>query len=269
MASFWQDPIGWLGNERDRAATLYYSPNPEAKAQAIQTPSGQQMGGAPGGFWGAPQANPFEAAVDKGIAASRPDVNGPFGNTDWTKNADGTWSMSQGFNGLLGGAAQGLQGQLAESLSSPFMTGDQARQQAIDSAYGQAKSRLDPMFQQREDAMKSQLVNQGLDPTSEAYANALENFGRERNDAYSSAMNGAIGQGTMAGQAVFGQNMQARQAPLQSLLSMQGLLPGAPQGGGGNYVGALQASNAYGDPAQRQFMDFLQGGVGLAGQFLK
>lgn len=249
MASFWQDPTGWLSRERDRAAVAAYAPNDAAKVEAFQTPSGQydvSNAKAPGGFWGMINTgpNPYEAAVDKTIAANRADVNGPFGNTDWTHNADGSWSMSQGFNGQLGGAANSLQQQMAQAYGSPMMTGDAARQQAIDSAYGQATSRLDPQWNQREDQMRTRLMNQGLDPQSEAYANALGQFGRDRNDAYSSAMNGAIGQGTMAGQSVFNQNMAARNQPLQSLLSMQGLLPGQAGASGGNYLGAQQMQSA-------------------------
>lgn len=244
MASFWQDPFGWMSRERDRAVVAQYSGNADEKLKAVTTNAGQ-YDFTPAAFAAPPAPpNPFDAAVDKTIMANRPDVNGPFGSTDWTKNADGTWTMAQGFNGTLGGASNSLQQQMAQAYGSPMMTGDSARQQAIDSAYGQATSRLDPQWNQREEQTRTRLMNQGLDPQSEAYANALSQFGRDRNDAYSSAMNGAIGQGTMAGQSVFNQNMAARNQPLQSLLSMQGLLPGQPGGGGGNYLGAQQAQNA-------------------------
>jgi hypothetical protein len=83
----------------------------------------------------------------------------------------------------------------------------QARDQAIGAAYGQATSRLDPQFQQREQAMRAQLVNQGLDPTSEAFRTELDTFNRGRNDAYGSAMNSAIMQGTEAGNALFRQGL--------------------------------------------------------------
>lgn len=213
---------------------------------------------------GKPDMEAMNAAIDKGIFANRPDVNGPFGSTDWTKNADGTWSMSQGFNGQLGGASNSLQQQMADALSRPAMTGDQARDQAINGAYSQATSRLDPMWNQREEQMRTRLLNQGLDPQSEAYANALSQFGRDRNDAYSSAMNGAIGQGTVAGQATFNMNQQARSQPLQDMLGMRGLLPGAPQGGGADYAEAQR----HADEQQGRFWQNVANGVKTGAELL-
>lgn len=263
MAAFWQDPLGWLKNEKDRAATAYYSPNPEAKKAAAETSAGQSMdpaayasafSGDGGGQTSATDA------VDKTIAANRPDVNGPFGNIDWTKNQDGTWTMNQGFTGPLGGVAGSLQSQLAGIWGQPMMTGDKARQQAIEAAYGQSTSRLDPRFAREEEALRTRLVNQGLDPQSEAYVQALREFGLNKNDAYSSAMNSAIGQGTAAGQAVFNQDMQARNAPLQELIGLKGLLPGQGGASGGDYMSALQNQQQQ-QASQNQFWTDLLGGL--------
>src|SRR4029079_1616253 len=93
---------------------------------------------------------------------------------------------------------------------------------------------------QREEQQRQQLMNQGLDPDSEAYRNAMGTFGQQRNDAYSSAMNGAIGQGTAAGNAVFQNNLASQQAnianalrarmqPLMEMQQLQGFLGGQPQ----------------------------------------
>lgn len=53
------------------------------------------------------------------------------------------------------------------------------------------EQRLDPTWNHREEGMRTRLLNQGLDPTSEASQNAMGQFGRDRNDAYASAINGA------------------------------------------------------------------------------
>jgi hypothetical protein len=185
-----------------------------------------------------------EEALDKQIRANRPTINTPFGNQAWTQDAQGNWSLNSGLTGQMGDVAKGLQGQVGSMFGQGVMNGNQARDQAINAAYGQATSRLDPMWGQRESSMKTQLMNQGLDPQSEAYANALGQFGRDRNDAYGSAMNSAIGQGTQAGQAAFDQNMQAQNAPLQRLLQMQNLLQTpnfnqAGNSGGTDYLGAM------------------------------
>ena len=72
-------------------------------------------------------------------------------------------------------------------------------QDAGDAIYGQATSRLDPQWQQREQQMDSKLRNQGIKPGDEAYDIAMENLGRDRNDAYQQAQYGAtIGAGSEA-----------------------------------------------------------------------
>jgi hypothetical protein len=277
MASFFQDPFGWADNEIDRWQAIHYSPNAEVVKTAQQTGSGQKMAGADqlnnDIYWSSTKAGNAaldgNAAIDKTIAASRPDVNGPFGSSDWTKDDKGNWTLNQSFNGPMSGLSGTLQEQMVKALSGPMMTGDAARQQAIDAAYGQSTSRLNPQWDQREGKLKSQLMNQGLDPTSKAYSTALAEFGRDRNDAYGSAMNSAIGQGTMAGQSVFNQNMTARNAPMQALQGLQGFLPGAPQGGGGNYMQALQNSQQqqqYGDQQNAAMWQALAGmGMGAIG----
>ncbi len=183
-------------------------------------------------------------ALDKQIKANRPTINTPFGNQSWTQDANGNWTLNSGLTGQMGGVATGLQGQVADAFGRPVMNGDMARDQAVQGAYGQATSRLDPRFAQRESQLRTQLMNQGLDPTSSAFQTEMGNFGRDRNDAYSSAMNGAIAQGTQAGQSVFDQNMQAQNAPLQRLLQMQNLLNtpnfnAAGNSGGTDYLGAF------------------------------
>lgn len=220
------------------------------------------------------QADSSRTAVDAQTMANRPDQTNAFGSsTKWNQGPDGRWTMSQGFGGPLAGAAQGLQGQVASAFGSPMMTGDQARDQAINASYGQATSRLDPQWQQRESQMRSQLMNQGLDPTSEAFQTEMGNLGRSRNDAYGSAMNSAIGQGNEAGQAVFNQNMMARQMPLQNLVAMGGLLeqPGFSQAGSADPTQALAAAlgtnsyNLQNKQMQNEFWTDLIGGLAGAG----
>jgi hypothetical protein len=271
MGSFWDDPFGWAKNEAERWQGIQYSPNVEVKKAYAQTGAGQKIEGAehmnPDAWWTktdqAKDAMDASKIVDKELASNRPDVNGPFGSTDWNKDANGNWTMNQSFNGPMSGIANSLQQQMAQALGRPIMGGNEARQQAIDSAYGQATSRLNPQWDQREKSLESKLMNQGLDPTSKAYATALQNFGRDRNDAFSSAMNGAIGQGTMAGQAIFNQNMMARNAPMASLQGLQSFLPGAPQGGGGNYMGALKHAQGLQDKRDQAGMDVWNGAVDL------
>jgi hypothetical protein len=137
-----------------------------------------------------------------------------------------------------------MMGQLGSAWSQPLDNGQQARQHAEDSLYGQATSRLDPMWNQREQQFKSDLTNQGIDPNSAAGQQAYGNFGRDRNDAYQGAINSA---GMLGGQEASrqqGMDLQSRMAPLGAMAGLQGL-SGMPQNpllpaAMAQYQGALQ-----------------------------
>lgn len=182
----------------------------------------QMMGGK-----GKPAPPDFTAAAEAQAKSGRQDT--PF--AQWNGNA-------LGFSGGLAERANNLMGQVGSQ--GPLPTGDAARQQAIDSAYGQAQSRLDPQFAQREESLRARLANQGLDPGSQAADAEMGNFGRERNDAYSSAMANAIGQGTQAGNAIFQQGVQAQQQPYSQLSQLASLL----QGNNGPQTQYMNAANA-------------------------
>jgi hypothetical protein len=115
-------------------------------------------------------------------------------------------------------------GRVETSLQDPFSyegmpaapTADSAaRQQTIDALYGQYSSRLDPRFQQEQQALETQLANQGLSTGSEAYNKALESFGRTKNDAYSSALNQAVGAGGAEQSRLFGLQGSERERAIQ------------------------------------------------------
>lgn len=197
--------------------------------------------------------------AEQQLQNNRLDTSNPF--SAQTFNPDG--SVSLNFTGGMGQAAQGLQGQVAGlgqgmdwNQFGQLGTGDQARDQAINAAYGQASSRLDPMWSQREDQARTRLLNQGLDPGSEAFRNEMSQLGNQRTDAYNQAMFSAIGQGREAGDSVFRNNMGARQQaitealkargmPLEELQKMQGFLSGQPQYNADNssLAGALASGN--------------------------
>lgn len=193
------------------------------------------MGGMSGGKGGsAPSAPDFakiaqqqadlsQQAVNTQTAANRPDQTNMFGATsNWTQDpTTGQWTQTSSLNGALGQGAQNLMSQIGSQGALP--TGQEARDQAINSAYSQAASRLDPQWGQREESLRAQLANQGLDPGSEAAQAEFGNFGRNRNDAYTSAMASAIGQGTEAGNAIFNQGVTSQQLPYQQLQALQGL----------------------------------------------
>lgn len=212
--------------------------------------------------------NSINAAGTKQLANNRLSTSNPFSSQTFDGN-----STSTQFTGGLGDAANGLNAQ-AGGLATPMDwsklgsvgTGNAARDQAVNAAYGQATSRLDPQWDRRMEGQRTQLLNQGLDPTSEAYRGAMQEANFARNDAYGSAMNSAIGQGTAAGDSVFRNNMlsrgqalsemlQQRNQPLDELQRMQGLLaqPGYAQDS--TSLGAAMGSANYAQQAYKQQAD--------------
>lgn len=81
-------------------------------------------------------------------------------------------------------------GRVNDSLSKPFDYG--SVQDVQDQSYKAQTDRLDPQWQQRQQATETQLVNQGLRPGTEAYDNAMRDFDTGRNDAYGQARQNAI-----------------------------------------------------------------------------
>lgn len=214
------------------------------------------------------QAQASQTNVAQQTRENRPNIFTPWMQQQWTTGPDGTPVFSSGFGGGLQQGAQAATEQAGQALGQgldPSLfarvgTGDEARQQAIESSFGQSLSRLSPMLAQRENAMQSRLANQGLSPTSQAYRAAASGFGRERNDAIQGALNSAISQGTDAGntalmgniaasQANLGSAMAQRRAPIQDLGILQGLLqaPSFNQAGLAETPQFLQALMAQGN----------------------
>lgn len=227
-------------------------------------------------------------AVNQQTQANRPDQNSAWGSVSWDKDRQGNWTQNQSLNpslqGLFNSAAGNQQQGVDYGQFGAMPDGSAARDQAIQGAYGQATSRLDPRFAQGEDALRTRLANQGLNAGDAGYDQQMANFGRERNDAYSSAMNGAIAQGTQAGASMFGQQLASRQQgigeataqmnqPMQGLGAMLGMsgsfnMPGFMGSGAaqpGNYLGAAQAQGNW-DQNQQQIQNQLYGSMfGAAG----
>lgn len=88
---------------------------------------------------------------------------------------------------------------------------DAARQQANNAMYSQATSRLDPQWQGQQSQLESQLANKGITAGSAAYQSAMDNFQRQKTDAYNQAQLSAYAGGTQAAQAAQGMDLSLRQ----------------------------------------------------------
>lgn len=200
--------------------------------------SGMSGGGGLGSKLGgnAPSAPDFMALAEKQAVGNHPNQTSPFASSQWTQGPDGQWSQNVSLSGGLQQGADNLMSQIGSQ--DPIGTGDDARNQAITAAYDQAASRLDPQWAQREESTRAMLANQGLPAGSEAFGAEMGNFGRDRNDAYSSAMANAIGQGTAAGHVAFADNLAAANNPYSQLGMLQGLTQQPTAPGGANYLSA-------------------------------
>ena len=89
-----------------------------------------------------------------------------------------------------------------------------ARQQVIDSMYGQSTSRLDPRFAGELKQKETQLANSGIARGSEAFSASMDDFYRGRNDAYQGAQNAAVQAGGAEQSRLFGLQSAARNSAI-------------------------------------------------------
>lgn len=104
-------------------------------------------------------------------------------------------------------------GQLQTSVQDPTLLA----QDTTNALYKANTQYLDPQFEQSQAKLENQLANQGITRGSEAYNNAMLNFNNQKQQAYESARNQAIGGGIQAAQDMFGMNLQGGQFANQAL----------------------------------------------------
>lgn len=262
------------------AAAMGYFGAKEAKAAG--EPEGKKSGGPPpSDYMGLmrEQGAQQRALLEQQTRNNRPNQSTPWATNTWETGPDGRPVQRVALSGGLGEAATALQGQLAQNMRAPLDfsalpqlgTGESARQQASEAAYRQMASRLDPQWSQQEEAMRTRLLNQGVTEGSGAWNRAMQQLGQQRTDAYNQANLSSIREGTTAGQALFGQNMaarnqamqellRARQQPLSELQALQGFtaMPGYAQAGLGQADNLLGAAGMADAAAFRRWQEQMQ-----------
>lgn len=181
---------------------------------------------APPDFTGAAQQQANQQAQ-----LNRPNQVGPVGSLSYsTDPTTGQVTQTQGFTGQFADMFNNLGGQANQAMGAPLDFsglpeldyGEGAFKKATDAAFGQAKSRLDPYWDQQDEALDAKLAAQGLAPDTEAGRNARRQFGEGRTDAYNQALFGALREGRAAGEGVFRQSQAARQQKLAEMLQKRG-----------------------------------------------
>jgi hypothetical protein len=103
--------------------------------------------------------------------------------------------------------------QIKTSVQDPNLV----QQQVTDALYKQQTQFLDPQFQRSQSALENQLANQGITQGSEAWNNAMQMANAQKQQAYESARNSAIGAGVNAGSTMFGNQLAGAQFGNQAL----------------------------------------------------
>jgi hypothetical protein len=127
---------------------------------------------------------------------------------DWTSQSG---SMSDYSNYLKTVANDKLN---MTGLGGIIASDPKERKRIEDAMYAKSRSRLDPQFAEDQRKLGLKLVQSGFDPTSQAYASAMEQFGRTRNDAYSGARNDAVEFGGTEAQRQLQMQIEARKNAL-------------------------------------------------------
>ena len=175
---------------------------------------------------------------------NRMDTYTPFGSVTYSDLGDDRWQVNQTLSpqnqalydqqlnigqGMLG-LAEGAMGNLPTDAFSlegapAYQTGidysglqaipgagdfESARQAASDAAFNRVMDRLNPQFDQQQEALQTQLANQGFMLGSDAYTNAMDDFSRRRSDAGIAAGYDAISAGEAMRQGLFANALQTR-----------------------------------------------------------
>jgi hypothetical protein len=84
-------------------------------------------------------------------------------------------------------------------------------EQAQQAAYNTQEQYLQPQIQQQQQQLDAQLRNEGAQPGSEAYNNAMENFNLQTQQEQQGAENAAVNQGLTEQQALYGEGANTNQ----------------------------------------------------------
>lgn len=86
-----------------------------------------------------------------------------------------------------------LSGTLGQQLTGNFRLGNEAVEGRL---FDLGRKRLDPMFAQRDEDLRTRLANQGIKAGTAAYDREMANLGQQQNDAYNSLLLSGRGQAT-------------------------------------------------------------------------
>jgi hypothetical protein len=156
-------------------------------------------------------------------AANRVNQQTPFGSLQYTQTGtDSTgnpiWSANQTFSPEVAGTMSQLSNQIGQNVGQGFNPQLPSYGINPNEAYSDAiLRRLEPVQQRQQEALNARLANQGIMQGSEAYKNAMTDFGQRQNDQLTSAIVGGMQTGLQANQQAFNQALGQYNLPLSQL----------------------------------------------------
>jgi hypothetical protein len=120
----------------------------------------------------------------------------------------------------LGGLQDAAVDRVGAGLNSPYASVYDPTQDTSN-AQQLIMNRLQPQFDRDQAGLENKLVNQGLQPGSEAWNTAMGQFGQQKNDAYSQAALQGINLGAQQQQQRYQQQMASRNAPINELSAIR------------------------------------------------
>lgn len=132
--------------------------------------------------------------------------------TAYTPAVQNLFNTDVGTQTQMANAANTLAKNLGSSLSSAPNLGNSA---LVNQMMGWQNQYMQPIFNQQQAALNSQLANQGISQGSDAYNNAQNLFSRNVNNAYEQAMAQDEGQ-------AYNQALTSYEAPIQTLGTLLG-----------------------------------------------
>lgn len=152
--------------------------------------------------------------------ANRTNEIGPSGSTtNYEDPTTGVWTQKREFSPEL----KGLYDKQINLLNTPVsrdFSGDSNKLEA--STFERQKGLLDPMYNNRENDMRSMLANKGIMEGSDAWNRDFADFGRDRKEAYNTAALDSIGAGRSEQGRLFGQELAGRQSTFNELAALLG-----------------------------------------------
>lgn len=138
--------------------------------------------------------------------------------TALSQSGQESFDLQQQVSKALNNLALSGTSQVADAFNKPIdysnlpaIPNDPNGNAARDALYAQATSRLDPQFETGQKELETQLNNKGIKQGSDAWNSALDQFGRNKNDAYGSAERSSVAGGASYAQQLLSNALSARQ----------------------------------------------------------